>query len=315
MRVTSERDIRVSAPMTAALEVSQLVKTYKGLFGPEQRALRGLTLSIPIGAAFGLIGPNGAGKTTFIKVLLGVVRPTSGDVTVLGGDPQDTSIRARIGYLPERMHLPAALRGRDFLRSVSTLKGLTPSDAELGQLLERVGLRAGAQRVGTFSKGMRQRLGLAAAMLGKPELLILDEPTDGIDPVGRVEVRALLLEEKKRGATILLNSHLLAETERICDRIGVLELGQLRLEGTLDDVRRAASRWAVRFEGEVSSELVQAAGFSGLDGAWSFEGEVEGLNQALDAARARGLKVTALTPQTRDLEAVLNDTLTSRETN
>ena len=292
-----------------ALAVSQLVKSWKTLFGPPQHALRGLTLSVPKGAAFGLIGPNGAGKTTFIKVLLGVVRPTSGDVTVLGGDPQDTSIRARIGYLPERMHLPAALRGRDFLRSVSTLKGLSGSDVELGQLLERVGLRAGPQRVGTYSKGMRQRLGLAAAMLGRPELLILDEPTDGIDPVGRVEVRNLLLEEKKRGATILLNSHLLSETERICDRIGVLDHGQLRLEGTLDDVRKSASSWVVRFEGEPKADDLAAAGFVHGEAGWVFEGDVEGLNDALDAARARGLRVVALTPQTRDLEAVLTDSL------
>jgi len=296
--------------MTAALSVTSLVKTWKGLFGPEQQALRGLTLSIPRGAAFGLIGPNGAGKTTFIKVLLGVVRPTSGEVEVLGGDPQDTSVRARIGYLPERMHLPAALTGRDFLRSVSTLKGLSPSDGDLAQLLERVGLKAGPQRVGTFSKGMRQRLGLAAAMLGQPELLILDEPTDGIDPVGRVEVRALLLEEKKRGATLLLNSHLLSETERICDRIGVLEKGQLRLEGTLDEVRRASSHWVVRFEGEPA----RVEGFVLRDGAWTFDGDVAGLNDALDAARASGLRITAVVPHQQDLEAVLTSSLQSKET-
>jgi ABC-2 type transport system ATP-binding protein len=296
--------------MTAALSVTSLVKTWKGLFGPEQQALRGLTLSIPRGAAFGLIGPNGAGKTTFIKVLLGVVRPTSGEVEVLGGDPQDTSVRARIGYLPERMHLPAALTGRDFLRSVSTLKGLSPSDVDLAQLLERVGLKAGPQRVGTFSKGMRQRLGLAAAMLGQPELLILDEPTDGIDPVGRVEVRALLLEEKKRGATLLLNSHLLSETERICDRIGVLEKGQLRLEGTLDDVRRASSHWVVRFEGEPA----RVEGFVLRDGSWTFDGDVAGLNDALDAARANGLRIMAVVPQQQDLEAVLTSSLQSKET-
>ncbi len=295
--------------MTEALCVRQLVKTYKPLFGEGQQALRGLTLSIPAGAAFGLIGPNGAGKTTFIKVLLGVVRPTSGEVTVLGGDPQDTAVRARIGYLPERMHLPTALKGRDFLRSVSTLKSLELSDAELGQVLERVGLRDSTQRIGTFSKGMRQRLGLAAAMLGQPELLILDEPTDGIDPVGRVEVRALLREEKARGATILLNSHLLAETERVCDRIGVLERGQLRLEGTLDEVRRAASRWSVRFEGLADDAALQAAGFVARDGAWSFEGDVAMLNEALDAARALGLQLVALVPETRDLEAVLAQTL------
>ena len=292
--------------MTPVLAVNQLFKTYKGLFGPPQHALRGLTLSVPTGSAFGLIGPNGAGKTTFIKVLLGVVRPTSGEVTVLGGDPQDTSVRARIGYLPERMHLPAALRARDFLRSVATLKGLSSKDAELIALLARVGLRTGDQRVGTFSKGMRQRLGLAAAMLGQPELLILDEPTDGIDPVGRVEVRALLLEEKKRGATILLNSHLLSETERICDRIGVLDHGQLRLEGTLDDVRKSASSWVVRFEGEVTAE---SSGFVRTEAGWTYEGDIEGLNEAIDAARAAGLRVVAITPQTRDLEAVLTDSL------
>ncbi|HEY0882345.1 MAG TPA: ABC transporter ATP-binding protein, partial [Archangium sp.] len=210
----------------------------------------------------------------------------------------------------ERMHLPAALTGRDFLRSVSTLKGLSPSDVDLAQLLERVGLKAGPQRVGTFSKGMRQRLGLAAAMLGQPELLILDEPTDGIDPVGRVEVRALLLEEKKRGATLLLNSHLLSETERICDRIGVLEKGQLRLEGTLDDVRRASSHWVVRFEGEPA----RVEGFVLRDGAWTFDGDVAGLNDALDAARASGLRITAVVPQQQDLEAVLTSSLQSKET-
>ncbi len=295
--------------MTEALAVRQLVKTYVGLFGPGQQALRGLTLSIPKGSAFGLIGPNGAGKTTFIKVLLGVVRPTSGDVTVLGGDPQDTRIRARVGYLPERMHLPAALKGRDFLRSVATLKGLGPSDAELGRLLERVGLKDSPQRIGTFSKGMRQRLGLGAAMLGQPELLILDEPTDGIDPVGRVEVRNLLLEEKQRGATILLNSHLLSETERVCDRIGVLERGQLRLEGTLDEVRRASSSWEIRFSGAPSAELLGNAGFVLTDGRWTFAGDVAALNEALDEARRQGLQLTALVPQTRDLEAVLAETL------
>jgi ABC-2 type transport system ATP-binding protein len=157
---------------------------------------------------------------------------------------------------------------------------------------------------------MRQRLGLAAAMLGQPELLILDEPTDGIDPVGRVDVRTLLLEEKRRGATILLNSHLLAETERICDRIGILEKGQLRLEGTLDEVRRSASIWIVRFEGEADA---QEAGFTRAEGGWSYEGDVEGLNQALDAARAKGFKLIAVTPQTRDLEDVLTASLTTKE--
>lgn len=293
--------------MAEALSVTRLVKDYRGLWGPAHRALRGLTLSIPKGVAFGLIGPNGAGKTTFIKVLLGVVRPTEGDVTVLGGDPQDLEVRSRIGYLPERMHLPAALSGRHFLRSVATLKSFSPSDVELARLLERVGLKDSPQRIGTFSKGMRQRLGLAAAMLGSPELLILDEPTDGIDPVGRIEVRKLLLEEKQRGATLLLNSHLLSETERVCDRIGVLQQGELKLEGTLDEIRRASSRWTITFVGEVPREVVEGCGLVSSEKGAEFEGDVTGLNQALDAARAKGLQLISVVPQTRDLEAVLTE--------
>lgn len=275
-----------------AVSVSALVKDYRSLFGAPHRALRGLTLAIPRGTAFGLIGPNGAGKTTFIKTLLGVVRPTSGDVSVLGGDPSELQVRARIGYLPERMHLPAALTARDFLRSMATLKGLKPTHAELAALLERVGLADSSQRVGTFSKGMRQRLGLAAAMLGRPELLILDEPTDGIDPLGRVEVRNLLLEEKARGATLLLNSHLLSETERVCDRIGVLQKGELKLEGSLDELTRAANRWSIALEGH-SPRI--------------YEGDVAGLNAMLDGVRREGLHLVSVTPQVRALEDVLAD--------
>lgn len=296
---------RTVGPVPAALSATSLTKTYRSVFGGQHPALRGLTLTVPRGVAFGLIGPNGAGKTTFIKVLLGVVRPTGGAVSVLGGQPDDLEVRARIGYLPERMHLPAALRALDFLRSIATLKSLSPTDAELRRALERVGLSADSQRIGTFSKGMRQRLGLAAAMLGAPDLLILDEPTDGIDPVGRVEVRKLLLEEKARGATLLLNSHLLSETERVCDRIGVLHEGRLKLEGSLDDVRRVTTRWQVRFAPGADDAVLEAAGFvAGL-----FEGDVEALNVALDVVRAKGLRLVSLAPDSKDLEQVLSDVM------
>lgn len=291
--------------MQSALAVTQLVKTYRSLFGAPHAALKGVTLQIPRGAAFGLIGPNGAGKTTFIKLLLGVVRPTSGEVTVLDGDPQDTKVRARIGYLPERMHLPAALRARDFLRSVATLKSAPASDAQLAQLLERVGLRDSSQRIGQFSKGMRQRLGLAAAMLGSPDLLILDEPTDGIDPVGRMEVRSILLDEKARGATILLNSHLLAETERVCDRIGVLQQGVLKLEGSLEAVRRSSSRWLVRFADGLDVSVAEGGGFVRAENGWVFDGDADAVNEALDLVRRSGARVVLLQPESQDLEAVL----------
>lgn len=296
--------------MSDAVVAESLEKTWKGLFGPPHRALDGLSLRIPRGAAFGLIGPNGAGKTTFIKLLLGVARPTGGSVQVLGGEPDDTAVRARIGYLPERLHLPAALKARDFLRSVATLKSLSPPAAELAALLERVGLKDTLQRIGTFSKGMRQRLGLAAAMLGEPELLVLDEPTDGIDPVGRVEVRDLLLAERRRGATILLNSHLLAETERVCDRVGILEKGRLKLEGALDEVRRASGRFFARFTPETSAEVLAAAGFVHEGNGWAFaSGDVDAVNAAVDQVRQAGGKLVELVPATRDLEDVLTATL------
>jgi ABC-2 type transport system ATP-binding protein len=296
--------------VSPAVDVHQLTKTYRGLLAPGQRALAGVTLAIPRGAAFGLIGPNGAGKTTFIKLLLGIARPDGGRVEVLGGDPEDLAIRQQVGYLPERLHLPAALRARDVLRSVSVLKRLQPSGPELRALLERVGLPDTDQRVGTFSKGMRQRLGLATAMLGQPALLVLDEPTDGIDPPGRVEVRGLLLEERRRGATILLNSHLLTETERVCDRVGVLDRGQLVLEGSLDEVRRASGRWFLRFAPGADAAALVAAGFAAEGPGWAFAGGDEGpLNLALDAARASGARLTELVPAQRDLEAVLADTL------
>ncbi len=291
--------------MTAALSATALEKTYRGFFGSQHQALRGLTLTVPRGVSFGLIGPNGAGKTTFIKVLLGVVRPTGGTVSVLGGQPDDLAVRARIGYLPERMHLPGALRSLDFLRSIATLKSLAPSDAELRTSLDRVGLSTGHKRIGTFSKGMRQRLGLAAATLGAPDLLILDEPTDGIDPVGRVEVRKLLLEEKARGATLLLNSHLLSETERVCDRIGVLHEGTLKLEGSLDEVRQVTTRWQVKFASGADEAVLEAAGFVG----GRFEGDVHELNAALDEVRAKGLELMSLAPESRDLEQVLTEVM------
>ena len=300
----------MSIPVSPAVEVLELEKTYRGLVGPGHRALAGLSLTIPRGAAFGLIGPNGAGKTTFIKLLLGIARPDRGTVRVLGGDPEDASVRQQVGYLPERLHLPAALKARDVLRSVSVLKRLHPTGEALRGLLERVGLRDSEQRVGTYSKGMRQRLGLAMALLGEPRLLVLDEPTDGIDPPGRVEVRALLLEERRRGATLLLNSHLLAETERVCDRVGVLDRGRLVLEGSLDEVRRASGRWFLRFAPGADPAALVRSGFTPEGPGWAFAGGDEGpLNQALDQARAAGARLVELVPAQRDLEAVLSRTL------
>ncbi|AKU91838.1 ABC transporter ATP-binding protein [Vulgatibacter incomptus] len=293
--------------MTFAIEAVALRKRYGGLGGGRE-ALAGIDLQVPRGSGFGLIGLNGAGKTTFIKSLLSVVRPTSGHLRVLGGDPSDPAIRARIGYLPERLQLPHAWRATEFLASIARLKGLGRPGPEVERQLARVGLAGEAKRIGAFSKGMKQRLGLAAALLGGPELLILDEPTDGIDPLGRAEVRRLLSEELARGATVFLNSHLLSETVRICDRIGILAKGRLVREGSLDSLCGSGTRHRLRFAAGADRERLLDAGFlpSAEDGAWSCEAaDPESLGARLDAARATGALLLELAPELRDLEDVL----------
>ena len=297
-----------------AIRVSGLAKTYTGLFGKKVfPALRGVDLTVPKGEAFGLIGQNGAVKTTFIKSLLGIVRPTDGTVEVLGSDPEDPKVRARIGYLPERLHLPDAWRPSEFILSVARLKRVRMDANAVTALLARVGLEeARGRKIGGFSKGMRQRLGLAAALIGEPELLILDEPTDGIDPLGRVEIRRILADELSRGATLFLNSHLLAETERICTRIGILDAGKLVREGTLESLRKDSRTWTARFAPGFNPESLTAAGFAPtkVQDRWTFETDsVEALNAALDKARASGALLLALEPAGRDLEQVLAETL------
>ncbi len=297
-----------------AIEVVGLHKVYRRWFAREgQPALRGVDLAVPMGSSFGLIGQNGAGKTTFIKVLLGVVRCTSGTVRVLGGDPEDPKIRARIGYLPERLHLPEAWTAPEFLASVARMKGAGMLRREVDALLERVGLaEAGRRKIGGFSKGMRQRIGLAAALVGAPELLVLDEPTDGIDPMGRREIRRILGEEVARGATLFLNSHLLAETERVCERIAILSNGRVVKEGTLEALRKTGASWHLRFAPGVPDPALLDAGFrpARAGAGWTFSGDdIGALNLALDRARSSGALVMALQPEEQDLEQILADVI------
>jgi ABC-2 type transport system ATP-binding protein len=272
-----------------------------------------MDLSVPQGSAFGLIGPNGAGKTTFIKSILGIVQPTEGTVRVLGGSPEDPAIRARIGYLPERLHLPGSWTPTAFLATVSRLKGLKPDAAANLRLLERVGLAdAVGRKIGGYSKGMRQRLGLATALLGSPSLLVLDEPTDGIDPMGRMEVRRILQDEVQKGTTLFLNSHLLAETERVCDRVAILADGRVVREGRLEDLARGGARWLVRFAPGVDAGALAAAGFTrgSAEGMYQVEAEdPAALNAALDRARAAGALLVELKRDGTDLEAVLLGTV------
>jgi ABC-2 type transport system ATP-binding protein len=299
-----------------AIETRGITKTYGRSFGsPAVEALRGVDLRVERGTAFGLIGPNGAGKTTFVKTLLGIVRPTAGSVRILGGDPDDPQVRARVGYLPERLQLPAAWTPREVLASVARLKRVRRPAGEIERLLAEVGLEdAASRRAGSFSKGMRQRLGLACALVGAPDLLVLDEPTDGLDPLARVAVRDLLAREVARGVTVFVNSHLLAETERVCGRVGILVQGRVAREVASGPERGAVGRWSVRFEGALAPEIATDAGLvaGGEAGAWTFEGDASSLNAALDVARARGALLIEVTRRAEDLERVLAETAGGR---
>jgi ABC-2 type transport system ATP-binding protein len=219
---------------TPAIELDGITKTYG-----RTTALDGLTLRVGRGELVGLLGPNGAGKTTAIKLVLGLVRPTTGTGRVLGAPIGDRQARARIGYLPELFRYQPWLRAREVLTLHAELAGVPPGrrSTAADEALEAVGLadRAGDQ-VGGFSKGMQQRLGLGVALLGEPELVLLDEPTSALDPVGRSDVRGIVRAARDRGATVILNSHLLTEVERVCDRVVILHRGRTIASGPLEEV-------------------------------------------------------------------------------
>lgn len=261
-------DVRATnVPLTAspAIHTQELGKRYKNIV-----AVAGLTMTVPRGEIFGFLGPNGAGKTTSVKLLVGLVYPTSGEAWVLGAPLGDRETRRRIGYLPELFRYQDWLSAREVLQLHCELAGIPKAQrrAEIDDALEIVGLADRARdRVGTYSKGMQQRLGLGVALLGQPELVLLDEPTSALDPVGRHDVREIIRDLKRRGTTVFLNSHLLSEVEQVCDRVAVIDKGRVIAIGTMDELRGAvnlvrlrvggldaAGRERLRRFGEVSAE-------------------------------------------------------------
>lgn len=239
---------------TPVVSVSDLRKTYRsGLIRRKKvQALQGVSFDVQPGEIFGLLGPNGAGKTTLIKILLGIVKRSDGKASVLGLPAGDRKGRMRIGYLPENHRIPRHLTGFTALDYYGQLSHMPRREIRQKQdeLLEMVGLEKwGSTPVKSYSKGMLQRLGLAQAMLHDPEVLILDEPTDGVDPVGRADIRKTLFKLKEQGRTVFLNSHLLQEIELVADRVAVLNHGRVRHVGLIQDLTESSV-------GELTFELV-----------------------------------------------------------
>jgi len=302
-----------------AIAVESLVKTYArgpaGL-GGRVRALDGVSLTIARGETVGIIGPNGAGKTTLLGCLLGFLRPDAGRVRVEDREPDDLAIRAVTGYLPERLNLDRWMSGRDFLRYHHALAGLaaTSRAADVDAALEQVGLEppAWTMRVSRYSRGMLQRLALAQALLGQPRLLFLDEPMSGVDPAGILTFRRLLAERARQGATILINSHQLAEVEKLCDRVVFVKHGHIEATDTVRAGAAHARVLRVRMSTDGAVDATRLAACAAAAGA-TFQGWAPpdarfsvandaGATQLLAALLAERLPVVEASPEEGRLE-------------
>jgi ABC-2 type transport system ATP-binding protein len=221
--------------MSAVVEVTDLRKRYRRA---DPWAVDGVSLALEPGVAFGLLGPNGAGKSTVVKTIIGLTRPSSGQVRIFGSTPGDAGARAQVGFAPEDPDFPKFLRADEVLDYFGRLLGLSAADrrTRIRETLEWASLAGERRQVRQFSKGMKQRLGLAQAIIGRPKLLIFDEPTADLDPVGRRDVRNMINQLKAQGTTILLNSHLLSEVERVCDTVAILVRGRVLKEGPMHEV-------------------------------------------------------------------------------
>jgi ABC-2 type transport system ATP-binding protein len=273
-------------------------------------AVDSLSLTVQRGEVFGFLGPNGAGKTTMVKLLLGLARPTGGEALVLGAPLGDREARRRIGYLPELFRYQPLLSAREVLRLHCRLLAVPKQTwpEEEHRALETVDLLArGDDRVGTFSKGMQQRLGLGVALLGNPALVMLDEPTSALDPVGRHDVREIIRGLRDRGSTVFLNTHLLQEAEHVCDRVAVIDKGRTVVTGSLDELLGRHSRVRLRVGGLGGSWW----GGLGRFGQWSQQGEwtvVVGIDpsriaELVSELVARGGQIEAVIPEHQTLEA------------
>ena len=306
------------------IETQQLRKTFGGMLGTPVDALGGVDLEVSSGQAFGLLGPNGAGKTTLVKILLGLILPSAGSAHLFGEPAGSPFVRARVGYMPEQRRYPAFLTAAQVLDFFARLHGVATRQRRrrIDKVLEEVEMiRWLDYRVGDFSKGMQQRLALAQALLPDPDILFLDEPAEGIDPLGRVSIRRTLRRRVQEGCCLFINSHMLTEVERVCDRVAILVDGRVVRAGPLKSLTDLEARYHVSVaDGDEATLRGVIAGFSDeVELVQSVEGGLRSFrlivsertkaNALIDRLREQGFEIDEVRPLRASLEEVFVQTI------
>lgn len=292
------------------IETRDLTKIYQtGLKKGNVTAVNGVTLEVKPAEIFGLLGPNGAGKTTFVKTLLGVTAITSGEALINGLPPSDPQSREKVGFLPENCRFPVHLTGQGLLQFAGRLCGLKTSEIaeRSAKLLKLVDMEKwGATKIRKYSKGMAERVGLAQSLIGDPDVIFLDEPTDGIDPVGKKEIREVLKRIREQGKTVFLNSHLLSEVEAVADRVAILSKGKVVKVGSVESLTVSASQYEI--EAEIKNERIEIPEEIGQRLSITAKGMIvalndpEDINRIIDELRLRNISIRSVQPMRRTLE-------------
>jgi ABC-2 type transport system ATP-binding protein len=303
--------------------VEGIVKDFRPGFGLRvKRVLHGISFEVKRGEIFGFVGPNGAGKTTTLKILMGLIQASAGSAEILGSDVHETDFRKHVGFLPENPYFYDFLTGREILRFYAKLSGVPAHerDERVDTLLEWVGLaHAGDARLRTYSKGMLQRTGIAQALVHDPDVIFLDEPMSGLDPIGRMEIRNLILRLRREGKTVFMNTHILSDVEMLCDRVAVIVHGQIRYEGRIEDFATGEGRMtelvvsgiapevAQRFEEEMQGEL------RGHGERIAVRLQEKHVGDALQLALSSGADVVSVTPERATLEEIFMNAVEAGE--
>lgn len=284
-----------------AIQVQNVHKTYRG----KVHALRGVSLDVMEGEIFGLLGPNGAGKSTLVKILMTVIHASNVSGTMLGKPIGDRLTLRDVGYLPEHHRFPYYLTGNQVLHHYAAMSKVDRATRtkKASSLLVRLGLHGWEhKKVGTYSKGMLQRLGIAQALMCDPKLLILDEPTDGVDPVGRREIRDLLAELRSEGRAVFLNSHLLSELEMVCDRVAIMVKGEVTMQGSIDSLTKDSKRYEIELQGALPSWAKEACDNLKDSTMIIRSDDPKAIQPLLDRLRAESATIVAVRPVRENLE-------------